>query len=58
MTRKATVQKTRRVKENSVKFRKVTVIGNNQCSICGTHFDDDICSHGHQLGTQVSVLKN
>lgn len=49
---KKRVQKTRNSKKK--KFKTVRDFG-GRCTIDGTHFEDGTCSHGHQVGQQISV---
>ena len=30
----------------------------SRCSICGTHLEDDICAHGHEVGKQYPIGSN
>lgn len=38
---------------NKAKFVKVEAFG-NRCNICGTFFEDEICSNGHVIGQVIS----
>ena len=43
-------------KEETKKVKLVKCqIFDERCSICGTHFEEDVCSSGHQIGHNYTI---